>query len=451
MRDQHPEPEVLAEYAVDPASIPNREEIEAHLERCAACGEIVAGARDFERELANPETWRAADALAGLLATPSPRLVAAEEQLRTEDAAAAAMLDAILHDAERFTGSRIADDPRCRTAGVVRRLNRASVEVRERNATFALALADAAVQVAERLPESGYGGEQIAALRGQAWRERANALRYTGDYPAALDAVDEAARAFQATTSPEFDLARVDFVRGTILWKMERFDEALPLARRARRIFREYDDAERWLHAGLLEGSILFDSQQYVDALTVYERLRGPAETLNDGPTLARVYNNIAAVNAEVGHLDRAAEYFRLTIALYDLLGMTLETARTHWSLALLALRAGRAADGITRLRKVIATFESCGSTADAGLVALDLAEHLLAWGDVAEVAALCEELIARFTAAGLTRSAAAAFAFLRDATHRTAVTPAALSYLRVYFRRLTRDPQLHFAEPDLP
>ncbi len=450
MRDQHPEPEILAEYASDPTNVANRDEIEAHLEACSACGEIVAGARAFERELWNPETWRAVDALAGLPTTPPHKLAAAEEELRVEDAAAAFLLDPVLHDPEVFAGSGIADDPRYDTVGVVRRLNRASAEVRERNATFALTLANAAVLISERLPARQYGTEQIAALRGHAWRERANALRYTGHYPAALNAIEVAAHAFQATTLPEFDLARVDFVRGTILWKMERFDEALPLARRARRTFHEYDDAERWLHAGLLEGGILFDSRQFGEALTIFADLRGRAEANSDGATLGLVYNALGAVNQELGDEPRAAEFFQRALALYDLLGMEVERTRTAWSVGLLALRRDRQ-DGLARLRRVVASFESQGNMADAGLVALDLAEHLLAWGDVAEVATLCEELIARFTAAGLARSAAAAFAFLRDATNHAAVTPAALSHLRMYFRRLTRDPQLLFAAPDLP
>jgi len=446
MTPDHPTDDVLATYVTAPDTLPGREEVEEHLRFCSACGEIVAAARQFEAHVDNAETWDAM-AIARLSTSMPAALRELAGTMSADDAAADYLLEPLLTDYSTFVNERITQDDRYYTCGVVRRLVRASEALREEYPRFALALAETAVVIAAQLPVARYTNEELLAAQGAAWRERANMLRYTGDYLNALAAIDRAERAFRQTPLPTFDLARIDYVRATILWKMERFAEALPLARSSRAIFLEFGETERWIHAGLLEGGILFDTHQYEQARAVFDALLGPAEALDLGATLGLVYNAIAATLQELHEYPTAATFFHKALALYDHYHMTVERTRTAWSLALLALAQGHRAAGKERLRAAMNAFTGQGNISDAGLVALDLAEHLLADGEITEALAVCDQLSARFASAGMQERASAALRFLQEAIKRGRPVP--LHVVRAYFARLAKEPTLLFVAPD--
>ncbi|MEA2570639.1 MAG: hypothetical protein QOI24_2640 [Acidobacteriota bacterium] len=447
MKRGHLDHETIAVYINEPEALENLEAVEEHLRECVACGEIVASVQALEAQFDHPETW-ASQRLAELPQRPPQHLVEHAERLRVENALAEYLLRPLLKNEETFQHSSIATDRRYYTAGVVRCLVHAAEEIRDRQLRFALHVTAAAVIIAEQLTPPAYGLDDIHTAIGQAWREHANVLRFTGDYRAALHAIDRARDAFQLTNLNTFDLARVALVRGTVLWKMERFGEALPLAEESAAGFLEFNDTERWIHAGLLKGGILFDTQRYEEAVTVFQKLLVPAETLDIGPTLGLVYNGLGAALQEVEEVVRAAEFFQKALALYDHFGMVLERTRTAWSLARLAIRQGHRANGMLRLRAALDMFLAHGSMSDAGLVALYLAEELLREGRITEVLKLCEDLGDRFTAAGLETRAAAAVRFMQIATSRGVATPKVFEHARRYFRRLSEQPELPFIEP---
>lgn len=445
---KHLDDEILAMYANGPAEAVGREAIEQHLVTCAECAAALVAIRAFELHAADPDVWAPRKAVPSSLEPPA-ELVRTAAQIALEDATADYLLAPALRDRAIFSQMRIAEDVRFHTEGVVRRLIRASAETREWDVSFALSLANAAVIISEQLGAPRYPRTAVDTLKGNAWRERGNALRYAGDYPAALGALDHAESAFRNNQVSDFDLATVDFTRGTVLWKMGRHAEALPLARRSAEVFLEFGDVERCIHAGLLEGSILFDSGDFAAGRDVFKALLPHAEKLDSGATLGRIYANLAVAHQELGDLAAAAPCFQEALALYEHFGMEIEQIRTRWSLALLALRQGHREDGIARLRTVMADFTNRGSMTDAGLVALDLVEQLTEAGQMDEVLRLSDDLGDRFMRAGMAESAAAAFQFLRNAAREGASrTNRAVVHVRGYFERLASQPTLLFIEP---
>jgi hypothetical protein len=84
----------------------------------------------------------------------------------------------------------------------------------ERDPLHALNLADTALQIAKSLNETEhYLGIKIHQLSGLACKERANALRYLGRFPAELDALDQAKRAYERAGANPWDLALLLYTR----------------------------------------------------------------------------------------------------------------------------------------------------------------------------------------------------------------------------------------------
>jgi tetratricopeptide (TPR) repeat protein len=442
---KHPSEETLDRYVSNPEVVADLEAIEAHLQDCTRCGEYVADARAFDAALSAPETWQLS-----IQPKRTPDQVArALETLREEAAAASALLDPLIISPAAFARAAIESDPRYRTAGVVRKLCDSSAEAREDQPRHALKLADAALAIVDALRvEQSYEPDVLANLRGNVGRERANALRYLSRHDDALAALDDAEEAFRETLVPEFDLARVTFIRATIFWKMERFEEALAAARQARAVFTAWGDLRRQVDTGLLEGGVLFDSGQYDKALAMFFSLDPLLAMLDDASARARLSNNIAAAYIELDQPAFAAPYLHEAAALFEHLGFAIERLRTEWSIALLSVRQGQRQPGIMRLRAVASRFEARGSLSDAALVALDIVEQHLLAGEFADAEAYCRKIVETFANAGMMKSAVMALQYLRDAVGGGRATSRDVQEVKKYLKRLVHEPELLFLPP---
>lgn len=415
-----------------------------HVNECARCSSEVQAIQVFCRQLGQKETWRAAEFSLGSSNDQVRELV---DALAFEDEIASFLLEPMLAEPSGLRGVLL-EDHRYHSAGVVRRLIAASEAAREESPLRALPIADAAVVVVDQLAPGRYDEELRLSLRGGAWRERANVLRFLGRYPEALAALDHAQESFRAARVAEVDLARLDFVRATVYYHMHRFDDAIPLARAAASVFREYGETARGLHVGMLEGGILFDLHQPKAAEECFRSLVAAAEELNDAPTLAFLYNALGAARQEMGDLVSAAGSFQQAAALYDHLGMEVEKLRTSWSLALIALGQGDGARAVPLLERVAESFENRGCFGDAALVGLDIAEQFALAGRNAEVRQLCSRLVERFTSSGMLDAALIALLYLRDAAAAERATPRTIQHVRQFLRRLSDEPALLFAPP---
>jgi tetratricopeptide (TPR) repeat protein len=423
----------LQEYLDDPESFDGRSELELHLAACRACLALLDELRAFEATLATDAVWQIAD---GGGEEPPEELRMLADLLAREDADAAAALHSLVNSPASFRRANVTSIASMRTAGVVRRLCSDSRAMREKQPMHALVLADAAIAIADQLPPQRYPETLVDELRGSAWLERANVLRYLGRYTEALDATDIAARAFSRSPVSVFSLALVDYLRAVIFVETERLDEALRLVRKSARVFKQFGEDERYVHAKIVEASVLFDQNRYRDARDLFLSLVAMAKKLGDAPTLARLYGNVANCQLRQSELESADAYFARALSLYEALGLETERIRTRWSVGNLRIATGDLADGLARLREARREFEQLGLRTDAAIVTLDIAEALLATGEVAaarEAAALCASIVESFTAVGMTGHALTALAFLNEAFESGSATPSLVRHVRQY------------------
>jgi tetratricopeptide (TPR) repeat protein len=121
----------------------------------------------------------------------------------------------------------------------VRRLAKRAFDVCASEPLHALTFADAAIAVAEALPQDHYPPNALHDLRGRAWKERANALNRLGEPAAALDALQHAEREYQKVTSNTLGLGNVALVRATAYYYLEMWKQIVDLARHVFKTFTE--------------------------------------------------------------------------------------------------------------------------------------------------------------------------------------------------------------------
>ncbi|MBV8518651.1 MAG: tetratricopeptide repeat protein [Acidobacteria bacterium] len=442
---------VLQDYLDDPDSVGDRAELEEHLAGCAECRAVLDELRAFEAALAGDELWElAGDAPPREEETPEA-LRALADLFEREDREASELLGTLLASPASFRRANITSQPAMRTAGVVRRLCSESRTLRERQPMHALVVADAAIAIGDQLSPERYPSALIDELRAAAWLERANVLRYLGRYPEALDALDIAERGFARSPVAAYSRALVDYVRAVVFVETERLDEGRRLARNSARVFRQFGEDERFIHAKIVEASVLFDQHRYREARDLFLSLVRVATAVGQGATLARLYQNVATCHLRLNELDAADTYFERALSLYRALGLETERVRTQWSVGCVRIARGDIAVGLGQLREARREFAELGLRSDAALVTLDLAETLLATGTrpaIAEAAELCGALVESFTAVGMTGHALTALAFLREAFAAGTATPDLVRHIRQYIESLPDQRDLPFLPP---
>ena len=422
----------LQDYLDDPEAFPMRDALELHVAGCTSCRTLLGELRAFDAALSSDALWELG---AGSDEPPEAIRVLAE-MLTREDTDAAELLGPLVTSPVSFRRANIAAIPAMRTAGVVRKLCHESRTLRERQPMHALVVADAAIAISDQLPAARYPQALLDELRGDAWHERANVLRYLGRHGEALDALDIAERAYSASPVAAYWIAIVEYSRAVVLVETEKLDDALRLARKSARIFRQFGEDERFVHAKILEAAVLFDRSRYREARDLFLGQLQTAKNVGDATTLARLYLNIANCQLRLNELQSADVYFARALSLYEALGLETERIRTRWSIGCLRIAAGDVADGLARLREARREFEELGARTDAALVTLDIAEALLAGGTAEgarEAAELCGGLVHSFTAVGMTGNALTALGFLQEAFASGAVTPQLVRQVREY------------------
>ncbi|HEX7830685.1 MAG TPA: tetratricopeptide repeat protein [Thermoanaerobaculia bacterium] len=444
----HYDEAVLQEYLDDPESFPRRSELETHLLICAACRAVLEELRAFEAALSSEAVWSAVNA-----DDPPESVRALADLLESEDADAEAALAPYVSSPAAFRRAHIAAMPEMRTAGIVRRLCAESRTLRDRQPMHALYIADAAIAIGEQLSHETYPSPVIDELRGWGWLERANVLRHLGRHTEALDALDIASRAFTHSPVAAYSLALADYLRGVIFVELERLDEGLRLVRRSARVFRQFGEDERYVHAKMIEAGVLFDRNRYRDARDLFISLIETTKEIGQPRTLAQLYGNIANCQLRLHDLESAESYFGRALSLFEALGIEIDRVRTRWNLGSLRIAAGNIEDGMARLREVRDEFDRLGMRSDAALVTLDLVEALLASGTpsrVAEAAALAASLVTNFTSVGMTGSALTALAFLRESFDAGNATPQLVRHVRDFLESRPDQRNAQFVPPPL-
>lgn len=444
---QHPPEEILSSYVLDPALVFDREALEMHLGSCETCRRAVAGMRAFDELLAEEESWGGTEESAAAGPGLSLRQLAAQNV--AEDAEAEELLASLLSGPPAaFVWANLPEKRKYHTGGVVRKLAEAADVVSYSAPLHALNLAETAIAIAGMLSAGKYLETSLAAWRGTAWKQRANALRHLGRFGQALEALDRAERLYRLLPQPELDLASVTYIRATILCDREEYAAAGRLAEESTAAFGHLGQKELYFRSRHLQGAIAFGQRALETAREIYEQIYAYAEAVNDIAWVAREAQALGTCYIELGDLTSATRFLHLGMTHFHGLGITSEEIRCRWGLAIVLQRSGRHRDGVLRLRAVRDEFVSLGATTDAALVALDLMETHLALGEPREVTKMARGVVALLADAGMLTGALTAAAYLKEAAALGRVTPQLLTHVRRYLRNVELQPDLAFAPP---
>jgi tetratricopeptide (TPR) repeat protein len=432
-------------YAADPNVHPDRAVVEEHLLRCESCrlqvdAEIIVGS-----VVADPHFWRFASERDGT----SERLQQFRSAARRgaeEDTQARSFLSGIIGDPVTFTWANIVVRPTAHTAGVVRVLCSEANAMCERNPRYARVLADHAITISGLLPRDHYlGPDGLARLRGLAWKERGNAMRFLGDFAAAHDAFDRAAREYHALHDPTFEDAIVALGRAAVFRDQERYDEALQTLMTAVRIFEEFRDDLRWRHAMNLRGGLQFACRDYRGARDTWSALLAASDDGNEEAWAAWLLTNIGSAEIELGEDADASVHLAAAARLHADAGRKPAALRAEWGLARLC---GPKPEGIRRLRALRESFDSLGLWQESLLVSLDLVDGLLVSGDVGEAIVLCGALVSTSESAGLHKTALRALGYLRERAHERVLDVRDVRHVRTFLQQATSKPGIIFQRP---
>jgi len=439
----HLDDDALAEYALIPDGAPSGSEGAAHLAECSECTVRLNAMRAFYDALATPQVWLEGDQ--SDTAAREEQLLAFATRAQEEYLTATAKLAPLLTNAVAFVRERVELKDDYRTSGAIRVLAEAANAACEREPIHARNLADAAVAIADALPDGAYPEDTVRALRGLAWKERANALRYLAEYDAALEALAHAEHEFEHFGARSFEFASLAYIRAVILTYTDRLDEATQQAALSASIFEDYGDIDRAMRARSVQAGVLFYRHEYRSAAAIFEELLAFAQSRNDAGETARQSYNAGVCWIEVGEGTRADQLLKTARSVYVTLGLHTEVARTDWKLAIVPRLFGQLAESVSGLRSAKEICEKLGMADEAANVSLDLMESLLLSGQTEQIASLSADVMRHYRRAGKLRQALTAAAFLREAAATGSIRMETVQHVRRFVHALDRQPELLF------
>jgi tetratricopeptide (TPR) repeat protein len=422
--------------------------IEAHLATCAECQET----HDFlaiQDEGAVDEALREADTWEPLFGSATyDALMDHGARIAEEDREAEELLRPYLEHPIRVAWDALTTKRRYRTGGVVRKLNAAAHAVHKSKPRVALTFADAAISVAEVLPDDLYTARAVYQLRGAAWKERAKAQLLLGQFPQAHDSLDHAERAYSKTPHNALGLSLVALLRAGVFYEQGRLAEAMAVAERAERGFAHAGDEKRRMDAAFLRASIIFDAGDPNRAIPIFRHIIEHGENTASAEWVALGSYAVASCEVDRGNLGEASILFHRALRTFRERGPERERLLAEWGIARVVLHSGKLAEAVHRLRDVAADFERCGMATNAALVGLDAADAFLALGRPNEIVRLAQHLFSAFTKAGMLTGALSALAYLKEAAATNRLTKHDLAAIRTFLRRAEHQPSLQFVPP---
>ncbi|HEX7680112.1 MAG TPA: hypothetical protein VF713_18420 [Thermoanaerobaculia bacterium] len=444
----HIHEDLLAAYILSGGGeAPESDAIALHLAECEECQTHFRRMTTFLEALTAPGVWDATQAEAGSIGRKRAVLEFAARCQQEYDEARSA-LGPLLADAVGFILQRAERHPEYRTTGAVRVLSEAANAACERNPLHARNLAEVAVAIADQLSTDDYPADTVHTLRGLAWKERANALRFLAEYPAALDALDHAERELSGLGRNAFELGNIAYIRAVVLTYMDRLDDATRQAEESARIFAAYGDTDRWMRARSVEAGVLFYRREFARAAEAFVQLRSYAESNDDAIGVARHSYHMATCFLEMGDAVRATPLLLDARKTFKQRDVRTWLVRTDWMLGVMTRVTGCFEESIVQLRAAMKVSEQLALPEEAAHITLDLIESLLLAGRTREISSLCSEVIRYFRRSGRLRQALTAAAFLKEAAAQGSIRIETVQHVRSFVQRLERQPDLLFTPP---
>jgi len=235
-----------------------------------------------------------------------------------------------------------------------------------------------------------------------AWKDRANALRFLGRIEEAFGAIARAEDILDKHVALGLDRALVDMVKALALVDTGQFSEARAIAITCGSIFLAHGDLTRALNAGEIEGHVLYETQHYADAYTLFKSLTDVARAANDEPAEARCNNNAGYCAVHLNDFKAANIHFSEAIANLTDLGDVVNATRAHWGAGRVFIGKGQFDNGLRHLHAAREAFIQFGMVEEAGLCGLAAAEALFTRGNDTQAREIVSDIAREFRDAPL-------------------------------------------------
>lgn len=283
-------------------------------------------------------------------------------------------------------------------------------------------------------------------LGGLAWKEYANALRYTGEFPMALEAARKSRAIFEMAGSLACDAAKAHLVEALVHRELGDLDAVVAIAALCEEVFRDFEDAEAYMHARMTRALVLSDTKRFKEAMEVLAETARDAEQRGDRRTLAICLHNSAECARALGDLTTARELDARALVHYEELGMAAETPRIRGTEALALADEGHVSAAILQLYIARSEFLRLGMNGSAADVGLHIVRLRHDRGE--DVTAECSELIETLTRAGMIQPAIEALAYLREQARTRKIDTAKLEVVGEFVREVVNGTARMFLPP---
>lgn len=255
------------------------------------------------------------------------------------------------------------------TASFAQRLAEAVVAQGRIDTQRALALAEAAVFLSQKL-----GNKEVLGL---SLRAKGNALCLSGRNPQALEFYQQALGLFEALNDEE-QIARTLTSSLQALILLGEYDHAFAAAERARTVFTRMGEARRLARLENNVGNIYHRQDRFEEALASYERSYEQLLPFGDSQELVTALSNMAMCLISLNDFPRALATYRRVRAFCDERKMPLLRAQADYNIAYLHHLRGEYSQAIEMLHEARHRCELNGDEYHFALCHLDLAEIYL-------------------------------------------------------------------------
>ena len=431
--EQHYDDEVLI-------GLLDEAEEDTHVPVCDTCTGTLESYRDLSAALHDDSVWDERELPESASPQTTNFLRTFAERTRAEDIAAGPIVAKLVTDP-----TSLEQHPEWRTAGVVRGILTHLMNTTFSDPQSALALSKVAVAISNSLESTS---TTTTRLRASAWHEFGYSLYSADQYLESLGAYEKAEELYRESGVFEFDAADVALHRAQVYGDLERIDEALAIVRRVREVYRRYGSLKREAAADATEATLLFRVRRFSEALPVFQRIA--ADTRADETSRALAYHNAADCLGQLCRFDDAKKACVRAIAEFERLRLASMRTRSRWVLGRILLAEKSYESALATFKVAQDDFADLHLHHEVALISVDTAEALWMLGRSDELAQHCQAAMNYFAEAGLayTRGALTALAYLKEAAETHTLSKTSVGQVRNFFEVLPKQPHLLFAFP---
>jgi len=283
-------------------------------------------------------------------------------------------------------------------------------------------------------------------LGGLAWKEYANALRYTGEFPLALEAARRSRAIFETAGSLACDAAKAHLVEALVHRELGDLDRVLAITAQCESVFHDFKDAEAYMHARMTRALVLSDTKRFKEAMEVLGDTARDAEHRGDRRTLAICLHNSADCARAIGDRRTARDLDGRALKLFEELGSMVERPTIRWNEAKALADEGRLSTAILELYVSRAEFLALGMNGSAADCGLDAVRLRFERGE--DVMTDCVELVETLSKAGMIQPAIEALAYLREQARSKTVSNEKIAAVQAFIRDAANGQMVRFLPP---